>query len=141
MVFDEKDWKRRLGKAQTQEEFSALIMELPERGPPETKKESQEDGREFYSLEGRTPVRCMTSGRSISSFQSVFQETRGTKAAYSTSWKYPYSLFGVPKSNCWLSNMYLECLPTREPMFFSQSVRGKNLCFKCSCYLPYLLPP
>lgn len=35
MAFDEKDWEKRLGKAQTQEEFRALIREIPH-GPPMT---------------------------------------------------------------------------------------------------------
>ena len=35
MPFDQKDWERRLSQAKTQEEFSALIMELPEEPTPE----------------------------------------------------------------------------------------------------------
>jgi hypothetical protein len=73
MIFDEEDWKRRLGKAQTQEEFSALIMELPERGSPETQKEFEEDGREFYLLEGRTPVRCYDD-REVDFFVPIYDK-------------------------------------------------------------------
>jgi hypothetical protein len=58
MAFDQKDWEARLEKAQTQEDFTALIMELPHGRPPEREKEPEEDGRELYLLEGRTPVRC-----------------------------------------------------------------------------------
>jgi hypothetical protein len=58
MGFDNEDWTRRLKAAKSTEEITALIMELPDGPPPEREKETEEDGRELYLLEGRTPVRC-----------------------------------------------------------------------------------
>ena len=58
MAFDNEDWTRRLKAAKSTEEITAMIMELPDGPPPEREKETEEDGREMYLLEGRTPVRC-----------------------------------------------------------------------------------
>ena len=34
MVFNQQDWEQRLKQAKTQEEFTALVMELPEGSTP-----------------------------------------------------------------------------------------------------------
>jgi hypothetical protein len=36
MAFDREAWKEKLDRAQTTEEITAVIMELPDRGPPMT---------------------------------------------------------------------------------------------------------
>jgi hypothetical protein len=36
MAFDRKDWERRMEEAKTGDELAALMMELPDRGPPMT---------------------------------------------------------------------------------------------------------
>ncbi|SFH58706.1 hypothetical protein SAMN05216299_12714 [Nitrosospira sp. Nsp14] len=58
MAFDNEDWTRRLRLAKSTDEITAMIMELPDGPRPEQQKETEEDGRELYLLEGRTPVRC-----------------------------------------------------------------------------------
>jgi hypothetical protein len=82
MAFNQKEWMAKMGKAQTTEEITALIMELPD-GPRESEEGCEssmagkgdgsvktgrqdipgneyepEDKRELYLLDGRTPVRC-----------------------------------------------------------------------------------
>jgi hypothetical protein len=56
MVFDEKDWMERMSKAQTDEEVTALIMELPDRGPP-----MSEDDPESLFMERQQTSRRLTS--------------------------------------------------------------------------------
>lgn len=58
MAFDNEGWTRRLKQAKSTEEITAMIMELPDGPLPDTKKETEGDGREFYLLQGRTPIRC-----------------------------------------------------------------------------------
>ena len=56
MAFDRKDWKERLGKAQTQEEFTALIMEMPQR----ELHEMSEDERESFIMEQKIESEFLT---------------------------------------------------------------------------------
>jgi hypothetical protein len=58
MAYNKKEWLAKMDKATTGEQIRALIMELPDGPPPERERETEEDGRELYLLEGRTPVRC-----------------------------------------------------------------------------------
>jgi hypothetical protein len=36
MAFDEEEWKKRMRAAKTGDELAAIVMELPDRGPPIT---------------------------------------------------------------------------------------------------------
>jgi hypothetical protein len=56
MAFDEQDWTERLSKAQTQEEFTALVMELPQR----ELHEMSEEERESFIMEQKIESEFLT---------------------------------------------------------------------------------
>lgn len=57
MAFNQKDWEARLAKAQTQDEFTELIDELPQGDG----HEMSEEAREFFTMEQRMISQHLTT--------------------------------------------------------------------------------
>ena len=56
MTFDRKDWERRMEEAKTGDELVALMMELPDRGPPMTP-----DDPDYFFMEPMLKFKPSTS--------------------------------------------------------------------------------